>query len=334
MINKNKKIYFIIGGIVVVLLIGVIASFFLNRVKMNPAGTIGNTAGNLNNSGLFCEYDGKVYFSNASDNGALYVMNTDETDAKKLNTLQVQNILAAGDYLYYFQRGSAKKNQLDTGISSKSFNRSNLKGTKVEGLSREVVVSAQLVDNYIYMLTATNEGPVFSKIKIDKSDEAVLVKHEINPSCAVDGAIYYSNTQDNHYLRAWDTSTDQSYDVWSGDIWNPIVQGDYVYYMDVAENYRLCRYSMSMNVVEVLTNDRVDCYNIGGGYIYYQKNGDEPQLKCMRMDGSDVQVIADGNFTNINMTSQYVYFQDFNNKNMCYHSFIGSTNYSAFVPQE
>ena len=32
----------------------------------------GSTAGNLYNGGLFCEYDGTVYFSNPSDGGKLY----------------------------------------------------------------------------------------------------------------------------------------------------------------------------------------------------------------------------------------------------------------------
>lgn len=79
--------------------------------------------------------------------------------------------------------------------------------------------------------------------------------------------------------------------------------------MDVAENYRLCRYSFSRNEIEVLTTDRVDCFNVGNGYIYYQKNGENPELKCMFTDGSNVQTIAIGNYTAINMTSRYVYFQ-------------------------
>lgn len=329
---KNKKLYFTIGGVIVVLLIFAVASFFMNRVKMNPVGTIGNTAGNLNNDGLFCELDGVVYFANASDNGALYSMNADETDVKKLNNLCVRNILAAGDYLYYFQMGSAKNSQLNNAISSKSFNRCKLNGKDSQGMVRDVVISAQLVDNDIYMLTATDDGPVFSKMKIDKSDSAVLANYEINPACAANGIIYYNNTQDNHYLKGWDTASDTTYNIWEGNLWYPILQSDYVYYMDVAENYRLCRYSLSQNVVEVLTNDRVDCYNVGSGYIYYQKNGDDPQLKCMRMDGTDVQVIAEGNFTDINMTSAYVYFRDFNNESLYYHSYIGSADYSAFVP--
>ncbi len=330
---NKKKLYLIIGGIVTVMLVFVMISFFTNRVKMNPIGTIGNTAGNLNNSGLFCEYGDTVYFSNITDNGALYAMNVDETNVRKLNTLQVQNILAGGDYLYYFQKGSAENSQLNNAVSSKSFNRCNLKGKNAQGMTRDVVISAQLIDNYLYMLTATNDGPIFSKMKIDKSDSAILAHEAIYPTCAENGMIYYNNTTDNHNLRCWDTTDDTSYDIWAHNLWNPILYGDYVYYMDVEENYRLCRYNLYQNVIEVLTNDRIDCYNIGSGYIYYQKNGDTPQLICMQADGSNPQVISEGNYTNINMTSQFVYFQDFANESLWYHSPIGSSDYSTFKPE-
>jgi len=82
--------------------------------------------------------------------------------------------------------------------------------------------------------------------------------------------------------------------------------------------------------VEILTNDRIDCFNVGSGYIYYQKNGADAQLKCMQVDGSNPLVIADGNYTNINMTSRYVYFQDFFNESVWFHTPIGVPGYSAF----
>lgn len=59
-------------------------------------------------------------------------------------------------------------------------------------------------------------------------------------------------------------------------------------------DYRLCRYSLSRNEIEVLTNERIDCFNVGYGYVYYQVNGEEACLKCMRDDGSDSWVIAEG----------------------------------------
>lgn len=330
--KKNKRQGIIILIIVLlILLVLVICSFLSERTAMNPAGTIGNTAGNLNNGGLFCEYNGTVYFSNAHEYGDLYAMNPDESNARKLSDLNVCNILAGGKYLYYFQLGDTGQSGFGNVISVKSFNRSDLKGGHIKCLTRDIVIKGQLVDNYLYLLTSQNSKTSFYKMKIDKSDIAELANYEVNPACARDGIIYYNGTKSNHYLYGLDTATDISNEIWQGNLWYPILDGDYVYYMDVAENYRLCRYSLSGNFVEVLNDERVDCFNVGGGYVYYQKNGDTPQLKCMRTDGTDNKVIAEGIYTNINMTSQYVYFQKFGIESSMYHSIIGSDGYSEFI---
>lgn len=331
--REVKIILISVAAILLIVLAGA-AYLFLGRTRMNPEGTVGNTAGNLNNSGLFCEYDGKVYFSNAFDGGNLFVMNPDETELKRLNTLKVRNILAGGRYLYYFQTGSSSGSGFGQIQGARSFSRCQLNGKGTTSLTRDVVVTGQLVNNYLYLLTTSNSGSQFYKMKIDKSDKTVLADYVINPACAENGVIYYNGTENDHYLYTLNTRTDVATPLWRGNIWYPVLQGDYVYYMDVANNYRLCRYSLSQDVIQVLTHDRVDCFNVGGGYIYYQKNGSDAQLKCMRTDGSDMKVIADGNYTNINMTSQYVYFQAFGNDTVMYHSALGSSYYDRFAAAE
>lgn len=309
--------------------------YFSQRITMNPSGTIGNTAGNLNNSGLFCEYDGTVYFANISDGGSLFAMNPDESNVRRLNDLKVRNILAGGDYLYYFQTGQANPTEEGFGQFQlrHTFNRCKLNGKESTPLTTDVVVTGQLVDNYLYLLTTSNSGISFYKTKIDQTDTVQLADYIINPACAANSVIYYSGTETNHYLYALNTATDVSNEFWRGNLWYPALEGDYIYYLDVANNYRLCRYSISQNTIQVLTEDRVDCYNMSGGYIYYQKNSNlEPQLKCMRMDGSEVQVIAEGNYTNINTTSRYVYFQPLGDDTVMYHSPLGSPTYSIFSP--
>ncbi len=326
-----KKTYVITGIFVPVLLVFLFILLFIGeKVTLNPLGTLGNTAGNLNNSGLFCEHDGVVYFANSYDNGSLYSMTPSEGNLKKIHGVEVCNILAGGDYLYYFRIGEGGDAGLGTIRSVKSFNRCKLNGTDTVSLTRDTIVSAQLIDNYLYMLAAGNAHPEFYKMKIDKSEKIVLADYVINPACAENGIIYYNGTQNDHYLHGLDTSTDVSHEVWRGNLWNPIKDGDYIYYMDVTNNYRLCRYSLSQDVVEVLTNDRIECFNIGSGYIYYQCGGNSPALKCMLTDGSSVQTIAEGNYTNINMTSQYVYFQEFGNDIAIYHSLLGTSGYSSF----
>ena len=327
---KDKKALFIlIPFLLFVIIVGALA-IVGDRIPDNPPETVGNTAGNLNNSGYFCEYDGKVYFANAYDSNTLYSMDPSEQNIKKLGNASVKNILAGGKYLYYYQTGASG----DAGIGAlrtvRSFNRCKLNGTDVTGLTRDPIVSAQLVGSNLYIMTSDDNGPLFYRMGIDKSDKTDLADYEINPACAVNGTIYYNGTQENHYLYALNTSTDSISTLWNGNLWYPIAQGDYIYYMDVENNYRLCRYSLSRNEVEVLTEERIDCFNVGYGYVYYQVNGEEACLKCMRDDGSDSRVIAEGNYTAIHMTSQYVYFQTFGETSTWYHSLLGSQSYSGF----
>ena len=300
------------------------------RIPANPAGTVGNTAGNINNGGLFCELDGMVYFSNPMDQGALYSMTVDEKDLTKLYNGNICNILAAGNHLYYFMKNPTDTTSLGNLRVSHAFYRSTLKGKKVTSMTADVVITAQLVNDYLYLLTSTDDGPGFYKLKTDRSDKVVLADYTVNPACAKDGVIYYNGTGNNHYLYALNTETDIQSELWKGNIWYPVLDGNYFYYLDVENNYRLCRYDYSQNVIEVLTNDRVECYNVGNGYIYYQCNSQAtPALKRMRLDGSDVVTIAQGNYTAIHMTSKYVYFRSFSEDGILYHSLIGSDTYSS-----
>ena len=331
--NGPGPVFYIISCVILLLLFAaaIYYVFFASKIEMNPPGTVGNTAGNLNNSGLFCEYNGTVYFSNPRDGGALYAMNPDESDQRKLYPMSVRNILAGGNYLYYFQATPSDVTGVAGVIGNHSLNRSNLDGSNTVALTKDVVTSGQLVDDYLYLQTAGSGQPSFYKLKIDKSDPVKLADYVVNPACARNGMIYYNGTQRDHALYQWNTENDVSTLIWNGNLWYPVLDGDYIYYMDVSAKYRLCRYSLTSQEIEILTNDQVDCFNVGNGYIYYQTNAAvSPQLKCMRTDGSNLFVLADGVFSNINMTSQYVYFQQFGIDGSLYHTRIGSDTYRVF----
>lgn len=331
--NKKKQSILILISCLLLITVLAVVLVLSGRIPKNPPGTIGNTAGNLNNGGLFCEQDGVVYFSNSEVGGSLYSMNPDETNIRKLNDLKVTNILAGGNYLYYFQTGSAgPKSGFGQLPGMKSFDRCKKNGSGTAALTKDVVVTGQLVDNVLYLLTSGGSGSSFQKLNIDGSEQTPLGNELINPACALDGKIYYNGTLEDHYLYRLDTADDTVSVVWKGDLWYPLLDGGYVYYLDVANNYRLCRYSLTQDVVQVLTNDRVDCFNVGNGYIYYQKNGADPQLICMRTDGTEQRILAEGIFTGINMTSHYVYFKAFGDDSTTYHSPLGSSSYSAFYP--
>lgn len=333
MATRAKNILIFVITIIVLAVLMLIA-VIVGRVPLNDENTAGNTPGNLNNGGYFCEADGRVYFANAYDGYALYSMNSDESNIRKLNDGSYSFLNVGGDYLYYSMIG--KSDSYDLGFIGTAYGiyRSRLNGKKVTGLDRSHIINMQLCGNYIYYEKYDNKEAVsLEKIRTNKKDkQTVAPKAIINPNCYVDGTIYYNGDDKDHYLYALDTATGISSVVWEGDVWNPIVQDGYVYYMDVSSNYRLCRYSLYDNVIEVLTNDRLDMFNIYGNYIYYQVSSpDAPALKRMMTDGSAQETVMEGVFQNINITSQYVYFNAFDEPTPVYKtSTSGAVNVTTF----
>lgn len=330
--TQRNILIFSISGVILALLIVIIV--LSTRIPLNDESTVGNTAGNLNNGGYFCEHDGRIYFANAYDNYSLYSMNPDETDIKKLHGGSSSYINAGGNYLYYVTVGNTDSGDNNSFRGAYGIYRSKLNGKDVTGMDRCYVAAMQLCGNYLYYEKIdTKTSMSLEKIKIDKKDkQTVNPTAPINPNCYVDGTIYYNGTERDHYLYALNTSNDSASVVWQGNIWNPIYQDGYVYYMDVPNNYRLCRYSLYNDVVEILTNDRVDTFNVYESYIYYQTNSDtSPALKRMYIDGSYQEVVSPGIYQNINITSQYVYFNTFGAPTPVYKtSTFGGVNVTTF----
>ncbi|MDE6211898.1 MAG: DUF5050 domain-containing protein [Lachnospiraceae bacterium] len=329
--QKNILIISITVVVLMLLSLGVVLS---GHITMNDDFTVGNTPGNLNNGGYFCEADGRVYFANAYDNYALYAMNPDESEIVKLSGNSVSSINAAGKYLYYAMTSDGSNGSgLGYLAHTEGIYRSNLKGKSTVGLDRCSIVSMQLCGNYLYYEKFDNAlGTTLDKVRIDKKDKQTVAEEIINPNCYVNGRIYYNGTGKDHYLHAMDVSTDEDTVVWRGNLWNPIVQDGYVYYMDVSQNYRLCRYSLSNDVIEVLTNDRIDMFNVYDYYIYYQVSStDAPALKRMLTDGSYQELVREGVYQNINITSEYVYFNAFNEITPVYKTYTyGPVNVTTF----
>ncbi|MBD5450666.1 MAG: DUF5050 domain-containing protein [Lachnospiraceae bacterium] len=333
MTTKQKNI--LIVSITIVIFVILFALMLISGyVPLNDESTVGNTAGNLNNNGYFCEYDGKIYFANAYDNYSLYSMNVDETDVRKLHGGSSSHICVGGKYLYYAMENSPGGSDLGSVRGSYGIYRSKLNGKSSTGLDRCHIVTMQLCGNYLYYEKLDPKSSLsLEKIKINKKDrQTVIPNANINPNCYVDGTIYYNGTDQDHYLYALNTANDTADVVWTGNIWNPILQNGYVYYMDVENNYRLCRYSMYNNVVEVLTNERIDLFNVYGNYIYYQTNSKtEPALKRMFIDGSSQELVREGIYQNINITSAYVYFNAFGEPTPVYKtSTTGAVNVNTF----
>lgn len=332
--KKNWKVLLFAGVILILLIASSLITSFTGKIPSNDISITGNTAGNLNNGGLYAESSGKVYFSNAYDNGCLYSMNTDETELKKLSNSQASSINVGGEFLYYYMDSSGGGTGLGYVIRTYGIYRSGLDGKNSECLDRNAAVTMQLAGDYLYYQRYTNQDfTKFYKVKTDKSENILVSDSIINPAACYNGIIYFNGTEKDHYLYALDTRTDTISTIYKGNLWYPAYYAGYIYYMDVSENYRLCRYSLADNIVEILTSDRVDTFNVGDNYIYYQRNSStEPALMRMHLDGSDPEVVAEGNYSNINLTSAYAYFNAFGEDVPVYHTPVnGPVNVTPFT---
>ena len=333
--STNKKSIIIVCCIFLIVALLFTILVLTSRIEYNDDATVGNTAGNLNNGGLFCETEDKVFFSNAYDGDTLYCMNPDETEINKIGENKVASINAGGKYIYYYMESGTNGSGSGLGFMNRTAGiyRSDRNGKHTLCLDRTFAVTMQLCGNYLYYQDLdTKSGTSLSKIKIDKTDKTTVADYIINPVSYVNGNIYFNGTQDDHALYTLNTRNDNITKIWQSDIWNPIYQDGYIYYMDVANNYRLCRYSLSGDVVEVLTNDRVDFFNVYDYYIYYQtSSATNPALKRMYIDGTNAETVIEGVYENINITSNYVYFNLFNEPVPVYKtSTFGGTYVTTF----
>ena len=309
--------------LILLLLLGILggAFFYLrfsSRIEENPENEIGNSAGNLNNEGLFCEKDGKIYFSNFYDNGALYSMNSDGSEITKLNKYGSKWINAAGDYLYYYENTDGASSIAGFGGHMMGIYRSRLDGSKTRCLDKTYSMVVSLYGNHLFYQHYTNinnKGMTLYRMHIDKKDYDQFSDEIINPACIVNGYIYYANYSGPHGMYRLSTANPgKGTRVFDGAVYNPIVSSDgsTVYYMNIADDYKIYKADLSSGTETQISPDRAECFNISDSYIFYQKNDSEsPALMRCRLDGSDCEKVIAGNYNRINVTSKYTYFCSF-----------------------
>ncbi|MCR5216993.1 MAG: DUF5050 domain-containing protein [Lachnospiraceae bacterium] len=299
-------------------ILGVLVIAYLNgRTHYNPEGVRGNTTGNLNNNGMFAEYDGKIYFANPYDENRLYVMNSDCSKIKKLNDDTVCSINAYGNYLYY-----VRNNYTTTSLNSifrgqlLGVIRCRLNGKSPKSLYESVAGVVNLYGNTLYYQHYSNtDGLSFYKVDIDGTNEKRISDNASYPASIYGGSIYYVNTEGNHSIYTYNMNTGANNYYWEANAYMVDMEGDYLYYIDLDADYSLVRVSTTTGIREVLVDGSAGhciAYNYYNGVIFYHVEGDSPALYRMNADGSDVEFIRAGNITNISCTSQYTFFQIFN----------------------
>lgn len=313
--HRNKRrIFSIIFTLFLLTLISFISVSYKRTTTFHSRNVSGNLAGNLYNNGVFCEYNDKIYFSNSYDEGDLYVMNLDGTNISKLYDDTVSYINVVDKYIYY-ARNNLTQGNLSAMFRGNLFGvyRLNLNGKNLVRLNEHPSGVVSFGNNEVFYQHYDNDTALTLKsVSSDGSQKKELSKDAINPSCIVNGIMYYSNISDKHKLMARDIANQNTWVVYDHPTYHPIYEDNYIYFMDLDHNYSLARINLTTLDKEDLNTGRIDTFNLYQDYIYVQKNDAKKPLLCrMKKDGTQVETILSGNFCNINITSQYVYFNQF-----------------------
>jgi hypothetical protein len=190
------------------------------------------------------------------------------------------------------------------------------------------------VGNNIYYTITSGDEPGLNSIRIDGKDHKLVTTEKINPNCVENGAIYYRGVDLDYYLHRMDTLQDNmTSTILAKNVCFPIIKGEYVYYTDASNKYRLTRTNLTTQDTEVLSDVRVDFFNMNDYNIFFcTSTAGMESLRVIGLDGSNETVIAEGTFNSLNLTSRYLYFKPFGVDNVLYHVPIdGSEKWSTFL---
>ena len=320
--RQAMKQKIIITLVLILIAGGLTAALLLQRnsekTKSNDSYVNGNTAGNLYNSGLFCENGGVIFFANPSDSYKLYSRKTDGSDLKKLSNDTATYINADSNYVYYVcnnpraNTGAFSFLSIDNDMLMCIDRKGDGRNSKV--LDRAPCLYATLVGNYIYYLRYDKEDATsLYRVKIDGTEQE---KIDNTPyyTCGVNGQyIYYNGIEGDHDIWRLNTVSNSRENLYSDNCWSPIAteNGNVIYYLDCNNNYKLAKINLATGEKQILCDDRIDRYNIAGGYIYFQRSGKSPALCRINTNGQDYKEISLGVYTDLNITGQYIYYRDF-----------------------
>ena len=336
--SRKAQIITIIIAVIVILNVAVLTIYskMSQTVPDNPVGTIGNTAGNLNNGGYFCESDdGYVYFCNTHDGHSLYRMRPDQSDQSLISKYPAAYINSAGKYIYFYYDDMGESKFMGISGRMNGIYRVNpLHGRDVKCLDRCVSGIVSLSDNNLYYQHYdNNEGMTLYTSDLNGKEKFQCLKEIVNPACIINSRIYYPDQENMFRLNVTSPLSQSSAPCLDERMYNPTPLGGWIYYMNVDDDYKLYRFETSSGTRQKITNDRVDTFNVYGDVIYYQKNSTtDPKLIRIHTDGSGSEVVAEGNYTGIECTSTFTYFRDFDSDNFYYTSTLGGIYVEQFNP--
>ena len=127
-------------------------------------------------------------------------------------------------------------------------------GKNADCIDDNVCTALVLAGNHLYYQHFdTKKYTTLYKSDLAGKHMSEVEKAIINPHAVSQGKIYFNGTSGDHYLYALNLNDDKISTVWPGNVWNPVVLGNFVYYMDLSNHYGLSRYSLVIAFIALIS---------------------------------------------------------------------------------
>ncbi len=330
-----KKKNIIIGVVVIIaVIVGLVLFRMSGRVTMySDERTVGNTSCNLLNGGLVCQVKDTIYFSNPYDEGNMYQMDSDLSHMKRVVNDNASYINGAGKYLFYTKRNDQKTIDSDSFMAMRSTGlyRVNAKTKNISCIYTEPTQVATLYGNYIYYQHYDQKkGLELYSEKIDGTEEKMLLPEACAPYVITDSSIYYTSlpsakavkngeARPDHSIRRISIHGGEPETVFDGNLTGLSRQGNYLYFLDMSDNYSLKRIPIDGGQAETLVSDRIATYNVSenGDVLYCQiDNQKNNGLYELNISTHNLKEIKSGNFNYLHLTSDYLFYETYDQSEM------------------
>lgn len=299
LIMKNKKISV---SVLVIIIIAILIMCIASSKK-----EIGNTNGNLENSGFSVSIGKWVYYFGYNEGSADGIYKIKGNKKEKVNDDYAIYLNKSGKYIYYLD---AKEDSIVK--------------VKTNGKDKETIVkdvdkaTVTVVDNWIYYF----DNSCFYRIKTNGENKKIISKKYIENYQVVGDWIYYSYMNDGNYVIAKMKTNGENVskiDKQAGKSF--FVNGKNIYYIrENGEEGKYELYKIKTNgkdkkkITDINETIELSIINFNENKLYYIKKNEDLESAIYKMDlkGKNETKIVDikGYTTNINIHNNWIYYPD------------------------
>lgn len=298
LIIKNKKISILVLAIVIIVIL---------VICIMPKKEIGNTSGNLENSGFSVGIEKWIYYFGYNQGSADGIYKIKGNKKEKIIDDYGIYLNKSGKYIYYL---NAKEDSI-VKIKENGKNRETI----VEDVDKATIT---VMDDWIYYF----DNSCLCRIKTNGENKKIISKKPIENYQVVGEWIYYSYMNDGNYVIAkMKTDGEEISKIETEAGKSFCVNGKNIYY--IKKNYDEAKYELykiktsgknKEKLADINETTNLNIVNFTENEVYYVKKNEnlESAIYKMNLKGENETKIVDikGYFTSINIHDNWIYYPD------------------------